>query len=124
MTMQHLPLATEMFMHGKQDRAGRLLTTEERMLAQPDHAYWETKATAAASILPASAAQRAAIDATIPDAWMEAQTWLMLYQLYDRMTRTLAVTPDIDGAQLAKIGMGQAPVPTVSKTARLRGEVL
>ena len=41
--MRHLPLRTEMMIHGKHDHAGRLLTDDQRHAPYPNHTYWQGK---------------------------------------------------------------------------------
>lgn len=72
--MRYLPLRVEMAIHGKQDRAGRLLTEGDRMAAYPEADYWLNRYEMAAGAL-LDIIGREAFDAWV-DQEPDTQTWL------------------------------------------------
>lgn len=77
----HLPLPTEMFIHGKQDRAGRLLTDDDRHAAHPNHEYWQMRCTELEAKFEweLSDAQLDELSG-IMDTWPDGITWIAAYR--------------------------------------------
>lgn len=77
--MQHFPMRVHMTMTGKHDRAGRLLTESERMLAYPNSVYWQDKCAELITDLDGAGFKDwDAFDALI-DAAPEESTYAALY---------------------------------------------
>jgi hypothetical protein len=112
--MRHLPLRTYQTLTRRCDRAGRLITPEERLeqeaLRYPDAWFWEqraqSEATTATRLIPGDLLNDAM--ALIEDVWFEAQTWLNIWRGWRRLLDAWRTNQQSDAMALAQ-AMTMAP---------------